>query len=245
MDSKDQLAAYLKLYERQMAHYEATQGVEWKGSFGVWTLLAAAVYLASQNLTAENPVIIDRGLAMVFLLPVAIHGSWLLRMHWSGEFDKKLWSRYRRAAREILLAANQANAAAQVLPSDEEEYRGLGFWRRAWWLALQVGVTAGLAGTLAFLLGGATAPLAASGITAQLSGPAARMEAQEFYLTNEDGRVRAALGHAKDFPTLSFIDPETEDLGMVIGVTPSGPVLGVVQPDGTIRNYLDTQSALR
>ena len=82
--------------------------------------------------------------------------------------------------------------------------------------------------------------LAASGITAQLSRPAARMEAQEFFLTNEGGSVRAVLGASQDFPILSFFDPATEDLGMVIGITPSGPVLGVVQPDGTIRNYLDT-----
>ena len=82
--------------------------------------------------------------------------------------------------------------------------------------------------------------LAASGITAQLSRPAARIDAQAFTLTDESGSVRAELRHVKDFPTLSFIDPETQDLGMVIGVTPSGPVLGVVQPDGTIRNYLDT-----
>ncbi len=82
--------------------------------------------------------------------------------------------------------------------------------------------------------------LAAGGITAQLSRPATRVEAQEFFLTNEGGRVRAVLGHTKDFPTLSFFDPETEDLGMVIGMTSSGAVLGVVQPDGTFRNYLDT-----
>ena len=82
--------------------------------------------------------------------------------------------------------------------------------------------------------------LAASGITAQLSRPAPRMEAQEFYLTNESGSVRAVLGTSQDSPILSFFDPATEDLGMVIGMTPSGPVLGVVQTDGTIRNYLDT-----
>ena len=80
--------------------------------------------------------------------------------------------------------------------------------------------------------------LAASGITAQLS-PTARIDAQAFTLTDESGSVRAELRHVKDFPTLSFIDPETGDLGMVIGITPSGAVLGVVQPDGTFRNYLD------
>ncbi len=82
--------------------------------------------------------------------------------------------------------------------------------------------------------------LAASGITDQLLSPPARLEAQEFYLTNESGSVRAVLGTSQDSPILSFFDPATEDLGMVIGITPSGPVLGVVQPDGTVRNYLDT-----
>ena len=82
--------------------------------------------------------------------------------------------------------------------------------------------------------------LAASGIAAQLSRPPARLEAQTFTLTDESGSVRAELRHVKDFPALSFIDPRTQDLGMVIGITPSGPLLGVVQPDGTVRNYLAT-----
>ncbi len=80
--------------------------------------------------------------------------------------------------------------------------------------------------------------LTASGMAAQLS--TARMEAQEFVLTDESGSVRAVLGQGRGFPILSFFDPATEDLGMVIGMTSSGAVLGVVQPDGTIRNYLDT-----
>lgn len=80
LEGKDKLDAYLKLYERQMAHYENTQNVEWRGSFGIWTLLAAAVYWASQNLTAARPVVIDSWLVLaLFLVPVTLHGSWLLK----------------------------------------------------------------------------------------------------------------------------------------------------------------------
>jgi hypothetical protein len=82
--------------------------------------------------------------------------------------------------------------------------------------------------------------LTAGGISAQLAIPSPRVEARQFVLMNDGGRVRADLGNPKDFPVLSFIDPATGDLGMVIGITPSGPVIGVLQPDGTVRNYLDT-----
>jgi hypothetical protein len=68
-----------------------------------------------------------------------------------------------------------------------------------------------------------------------------RIEAREFVLVNEDGRARAVLNIAKESPTLSFIDPKTGDLGLFLGILPEGAMLGVVEPNRGIRNYLSEQ----
>jgi hypothetical protein len=86
------------------------------------------------------------------------------------------------------------------------------------------------------------AALSASSLVAQLrSEPLARIEAREFVLVTEDGRARAVLNIAKESPTLSFIDPKTGDLGLLLGILPEGATLGVVQPNRGIRNYLSQQ----
>ncbi len=151
LKNEDKLKAYVDLYKQQMLHYEKSQDVEWKGSFGVWTLLVGGVFLAWQNFGSENPALFNPWIALVIAgLPVLIHFFWLFKRHKFEEFDKKLWSRYRAEARTILLTS-EADGDAK-LPDDELEYQGLSFLDRLKWLVLEVGVTLGLALTLWFLL---------------------------------------------------------------------------------------------
>jgi hypothetical protein len=77
-------------------------------------------------------------------------------------------------------------------------------------------------------------------VSAQSTSRLDRVEAREFALVNEDGRVRAVLGIAKEAPTLSFIDPRTGDLGLLVGILPEGATVGVVQLNGGMQNYLST-----
>jgi hypothetical protein len=143
--------SYLRLYERQMAHYEKTQDVEWKGSFGVWALLAAAIYWAAQNAAKLPPAHVDRCLVSGGYVVAALHAVWLWLVHDSEAFDKRLWSRYRRAAREMLSTTG--------VRRDEIEPEIRGFWkwlvwflRRLAWIALEAGVTLVMASVLASFL---------------------------------------------------------------------------------------------
>jgi len=129
---KDRVEAYLKLYERQMAHYENTQGIEWKVNIGVWTLLAAATVWASDN-TATTTTIPAWGWWVAVLLVVAGHWLWLWLMHRSEEEDKKFWCQCRTEAWKILGAAS--------LPA----WEGRPWWKEALWLISEVGVTAAMA----------------------------------------------------------------------------------------------------
>jgi len=40
---KERLETCVELYKQQMDHYHHTQEVEWKGTFGAWSMGAAAV----------------------------------------------------------------------------------------------------------------------------------------------------------------------------------------------------------
>jgi hypothetical protein len=40
------LETCVTLYKQQMEHYHKTQDVEWKGTFGAWTIVAVAVATA-------------------------------------------------------------------------------------------------------------------------------------------------------------------------------------------------------
>ena len=78
--------------------------------------------------------------------------------------------------------------------------------------------------------------MAVSVLTAQLTPPE-RVEAQEFALVSETGDLRAVLGMGR-FPHLTFFNAD-EDLSIALSMSTAGPVLSVVQPDGTLLNYLD------
>ena len=113
----DAVEAYVRLFERQMAHYENTQGIEWKVSIGIWTLLALAIKWASE---------ISRGVPgwwLVFLVPLA-HG-----VHWSEESDKTLWGQHRAAA---LAALGDTKATAS--PTRR-------WWKELLWLLPVIAVT--------------------------------------------------------------------------------------------------------
>jgi len=133
LSDADKLNAYLKLYERQMIHYERTQDIEWRISIGVWTLLAVAIGWAAQHASTPANAMTDSRIADVAFLVPFIHALWLWRVHASEGFDKRLWSRYRLAARTILLRP-------EAVPEDEKE-RARGFWDEVAWLGLEVGVT--------------------------------------------------------------------------------------------------------
>lgn len=94
MDPKDTVQLYINLCKNQMDRFTQTQVVEWKGNFGVWTLLAAAAYLV-----AKEHVHVPLCLAAVLLLLLnAAHIGWLKFIHDSEQFDKKLWVHFRTEA---------------------------------------------------------------------------------------------------------------------------------------------------
>ena len=136
--------AYLRLYERQMTHFEKSQELEWKIGFGIWTLLAAASFWAVQNRSATKPIVLDHWLLLLVFALAPIHAFWLWRVYESKAFDKKLWTRYRFEARSLLLAPAS-------VPKDEwESERDL---RSAVvWLVLEAGITIVLAIVLVRIL---------------------------------------------------------------------------------------------
>lgn len=127
MDDKERVQAYISLYKQQMERYTKTQDIEWKGNFGIWTLLAGAIYLA-----ATRPTTISRPLAgSVLIVLTALHCGWLWAVHSSGEIDKGLWVEYRGKAL-LLLDARSSASSKHKRP----------FWKELVWLCLEVGVTA-------------------------------------------------------------------------------------------------------
>lgn len=118
-----------------MEHYHHTQTIEWKANFGVWTLLAGAIYLAKDHVLRLPPC----AALVISSVPPIFHGLWLHRVLASEQTDKMFWVRYRREALELL--------RGQSPLKDEEEWeRGIGL--TLLWLALEVGVTCLLCGLL-------------------------------------------------------------------------------------------------
>jgi len=136
MEDKDQVETYIKLYQQQMEHYHHTQDVEWKGNFGIWTLLAAAIYLFVQRLTTTPSCLA----LIVCVLITVTHCCWLHKIHESEEFDKQLWARYRGEARRLLLNGDD--------PPSDEDFKARSAPQRLVWLLLEAGLTAALSGAL-------------------------------------------------------------------------------------------------
>lgn len=126
---KERVDAYLTLYQQQMARYDKLQNVEWKGTFGAWTLMAAAAYLVLQRELQLG------SWAAAGLVVAGIHSLWLLGIYNSEEFDKALWTRYRAAVLGIL-----EGDVEETVPG-ERIYAARSRAKELRWLALESGVT--------------------------------------------------------------------------------------------------------
>jgi hypothetical protein len=126
MDDKDKVQAYISLYMQQMERYNKTQDIEWKANFGIWTLLAGSIYLAAKERVIVSPCLT----AIVLAVLVSVHFGWLLAIHSSEAFDKKLWVKYRNDA--LLLVHSGAKLVPDVRP----------WYREPLWVLLEVGMTA-------------------------------------------------------------------------------------------------------
>jgi hypothetical protein len=134
---KDALDAYLRMYDRQMTHYEKTQGVEWKGNFGVWALLAGAIVSV-----ANSPFVIyfetrltAAGLTVVLAIA---HLTWLALVHGSEQWDKVLWGRYRFEVERRLGTSHADEKVSRI--------------RNVVWLLCEWSITAVLAAALCWEL---------------------------------------------------------------------------------------------
>jgi hypothetical protein len=129
---KDKVDAYINLYKQQMDRFNKTQDVEWKGNFGVWAMLAAAIYFA-----AKESVDVSRGLAALLLTLISlVHCGWLLFVHDSQRIDKSLWVLYRnKVAAELGCAKEQ-----QEILSDSQWYRNRPL-REFFWTSFEIGMT--------------------------------------------------------------------------------------------------------
>lgn len=96
--NEGRVRAFIDLYKQQMERFRQTQALEWKATFGVWTLLAGAIYFISQH-----PIRIPLCAAGIGLsVFVIIHWLWLRMIHQSERVDKKFWVRYRMEALRLL-----------------------------------------------------------------------------------------------------------------------------------------------
>lgn len=152
MDDKDKVETYVKLYQQQMEHYHHTQDVEWRGNFGIWTLLAAAIYLTIEKSPVVQRVTTCRScLALIVcfgttlilsIILTVVHCRWLWLIHSSEDFDKRLWARYRKKAQFFM--RNDPNdlpdGEKDHLP-DDEDFRGRTTGQRWSWLLLEGGLT--------------------------------------------------------------------------------------------------------
>jgi hypothetical protein len=133
LSDKDKVDAYLTLYARQMDHFEKTQSIEWQVTIGVWTLIAAAIAWAHSLTNAELGSGTHAVLRIVLLVIPLFHLVWLILLRGSKSFDKRLWTRYRAAARALLLAPD-------TVPTDETRSEPR-IWVTVTWLVLEFSVT--------------------------------------------------------------------------------------------------------
>jgi hypothetical protein len=126
MDEKVKVEAYISLYKQQMDRFSKTQDVEWKGNFGVWALLAGAIYFASGKDGISISLI---WVAAILTVLFFVHLGWVFTVHSSERDDKERWDRYRGKALDILW------------PGHGEEPFKYSRWKEVWWLLLEGGMT--------------------------------------------------------------------------------------------------------
>jgi hypothetical protein len=137
MDGQEswRVEALLKLYEKQMEHFQHTQSIEWKGNFGLWTALGGAIYVVTKSHYVVSHQWWAIIILVVFIVPVGLHLWWLSKVHASEDYDKIFWSRYRAEALQAI------RGSAYQLYRDEWPYPGREKWQKKRWLAVEVGVT--------------------------------------------------------------------------------------------------------
>jgi hypothetical protein len=128
VDEEKRVESFIDLYKQQMEHYHHTQDVEWKGNFGVWTLLVGAIYLAKERFIS---VTLHCAVA-ILVAAVGVHALWLCMVLRSEQTDKMLWVRYRGEALKLLRGAETQR--------DEQRWER-GAWTLTAWLVSEVGVT--------------------------------------------------------------------------------------------------------
>lgn len=133
-DDKARVDGYVQLYKQQMEHYHKKQDMEARGSFGVWTLLGASIYL-----TVEKSLKVPMCLAVPALVVLlAVHFYWLWRLMVSEGRDRSIWNDYRQKADNLLDGKPSAEAP--------------GSGERPTWALLEAGVTLALSILLLFFL---------------------------------------------------------------------------------------------
>lgn len=136
MEDKERVEAYISLYKQQMDRFSKTQDIEWKGNFGIWALLAGAIYLA-----AKEPINIPLSVAgIVLIVLVLVHLGWLSAVHYSERCDKRFWVEYRRRTLDI------------IQPNHGEPPFKYSWIREAFWILLEAGMTLILGGLLFAIL---------------------------------------------------------------------------------------------
>lgn len=154
MDDEKRVRGFLDLYQQQMQQFRDTRGTEWKASIGFWTLLAGANYFV-----AQHPFSVPFCCAFfICLLTVVMHGWWLVMIHRSEQFDRKLWVHYRKEALQCLRShdANSSVKDATALPPPEDEDNAKrGFGRELLWLVPELWLTIALSALLYWFLTGA------------------------------------------------------------------------------------------
>ena len=124
----EKVDAYLALYENQMENYRSKVNLEWRVSFGAWTLLVALIYVASsQSLRIGNSAY------FVFSVPV-LHILWLYFIQRTQDYDKTLWVAYRQ---RILQALDGSDT---TIPGSEP-WEGKPVAKYLQWFLLEAGVT--------------------------------------------------------------------------------------------------------
>jgi hypothetical protein len=142
MDEEKRVQAFIDLYKHQMERFRQTQDIEWKANFGLWTLLAGAIYLAKEKIIA----ILTCPLTFLLLFVLLVHVGWLQRIHRSQQFDKKHWVRYRSEALSLLRVGHDPAVF------EDEKQAQTNLWTELTWRALEVGITFLLCAVLFIIL---------------------------------------------------------------------------------------------
>jgi hypothetical protein len=102
---------------------------------GVWTLLAGGIFLA---VNAKLHIAFDPKWILVAIF--LVHLVWLIKVHDSEHFDKKLWDEYRRQA--LALLSHPSKEQEHNWPRLHKGWLKVKFWfSQIIWLSVEAGMT--------------------------------------------------------------------------------------------------------